>query len=148
MNIIDVQNIQENLAIDTDIVKKNTNRVLKILGRKDCELSLLLCDDRYIKRLNKQYLGKDRPTNVISFPQQEGEGISGYHLGDIVISAQRASAEAENSGISFEERLLQLLVHGICHLVGYNHENVDAEMACRMEKKERELLEKLGEKPV
>jgi probable rRNA maturation factor len=148
MNIIDVQDIQESLAIDADIVKKNTNRVLKILGKKDCELSLLLCDDRYIRRLNKQYLGKDRPTNVISFPQQEGEGITSPHLGDIVISAQRASAEAEKSGISFEERLLQLLVHGICHLVGYNHENVAADMADQMVKKELELLEKLREKPV
>jgi len=143
MNIIDVQDIQENLAIETDIVKKNANRVLKILGKKDCELSLVLCDDRYIRRLNRQYLGKDRPTNVISFPQQEGDGITSPHLGDIVISAQMASAEAENSGISFEERLLQLLVHGICHLCGYNHENVSSEMADQMEKKELELIEKL-----
>jgi probable rRNA maturation factor len=65
-----------------------------------------------------------------------------------VISAQRASIEAENSGISFEERLLQLLVHGICHLVGYNHENVADDMADQMLKKELELLEKLREKPV
>ena len=148
MNIIDVQDMQESLAIDLYIVKKNANRVLKILGKKDCELSLVLCDDRYIRRLNRHYLGKDRHTNVISFPQQEGDGIASPHLGDIVISAQRASAEAEKSGISFEERLLQLLVHGICHLCGYNHENVSSEMADQMEKKERELFEKLTEKPV
>jgi probable rRNA maturation factor len=144
MNIIDVQDMQENLAIETDNVKRNANRVLKFLGKKDCELSLVLCDDRYIRRLNRQYLEKDRYTNVISFPQQEGGGITSQHLGDIVISAQRASAEAEKSGISFEERLLQLLVHGICHLCGYNHENISSEMADQMEKKERELLDKLS----
>jgi probable rRNA maturation factor len=148
MNIIDVQDIQENLAIDLDNLKKEANRVLKFFGKKDCELSLVLCDDRYIRKLNKQYLSKDRPTNVISFPQQEGEGITGPHLGDIVISVQMAAAEAEKSGISFDERLLQLIVHGICHLAGYNHENVDANMADQMEKKELELLEKLREKPV
>jgi probable rRNA maturation factor len=148
MNIIDVQDMQENLAVDLDNIKRNANRVLKFLGKKDCELSLVLCDDRYIRKLNRQYLSKDRPTNVISFPQQEGEDITGPHLGDIVISVQTATAEAEKSGISFDERLLQLLVHGICHLCGYNHENVSSERVDQMEKKESELLEKLREKPV
>ncbi|HEY9159893.1 MAG TPA: rRNA maturation RNase YbeY [Desulfomonilia bacterium] len=148
MNIIDVQDIQDNLAIDPAIVEKNADRILKMLGKKNCELSLVLCDDRYIRRLNKQYLGKDKPTNVISFPQQEGEGIEGNHLGDIVISAQRASSEAGKSGITFEERLLQLIVHGICHLCGYDHEDVSLDKAQQMEKKELELLEKLAEKPV
>jgi probable rRNA maturation factor len=148
MNIIDVQDIQDTQAIDPDITEKNADRILKMLGKKDSELSLVLCDDRYIRRLNKQYLGKDRPTNVISFPQQEGEGIEGHHLGDIVISAQRAAAEAVKSCIPFEERLLQLIVHGICHLCGYNHEDVSADKAYEMEKKELELLEKLAEKPV
>jgi probable rRNA maturation factor len=148
MNIIDVQDIQDNLAIDPAIVEKNADRILKMLGKKNCELSLVLCDDRYIRRLNKQYLGKDKPTNVISFPQQEGEGIEGNHLGDIVISAQRASSEAGKSGITFEERLLQLIIHGICHLCGYDHEDVSLDKAQQMEKKELELLEKLAEKPV
>jgi probable rRNA maturation factor len=148
MNIIDVQDIQDSLAIDPDIMEKNADRVLKLLGKKESELSLVLCDDRYIRRLNKQYLGKDRPTNVISFPQQEGECISGSHLGDIVISVQRASSEACKSGITLEERLLQLVVHGICHLCGYNHEDVSADKAFHMEKKELELLEKLAEKNV
>jgi probable rRNA maturation factor len=148
MNIIDVQDMQENLTIETANVKRNANRVLKFLGKKDCELSLVLCDDRYIRKLNKQYLSKDRPTNVISFPQQEGNGITSPHLGDIVISVQMASAEAEKSGISFEERLLQLLIHGICHLCGFNHENVSSERVDQMEKKERELLDKLREKTV
>lgn len=147
MNIIDVQDIQDSLAIDPDIMEKNADRVLKMLGKEDSELSLVLCDDRYIRRLNKQYLGKDRPTNVISFPQQEGEGIAGNHLGDIVISVQRSSVEAGKSGITFEERLLQLIVHGICHLCGYNHEDVSSDQADQMEKKELELLEKLAEKP-
>jgi probable rRNA maturation factor len=148
MNIIDVQDIQDSMAVDPDVVEKNADRILKMLGKKDGELSLVLCDDRYIRRLNKQYLGKDRPTNVISFPQQEGECIAGNHLGDIVISVQKASAEADKSGIAFEERLLQLVVHGICHLCGYNHEDVSSDKALQMEKKELELLEKLAEKPV
>jgi probable rRNA maturation factor len=92
--------------------------------------------------LNRDYLHKDRPTNVISFAMQEGEcaGINPEMLGDVVISVDTALREAEESGISFHERLVFLLLHGILHLSGYDHERSGEQEAKRMEAKERQLF--------
>ena len=122
-------------------------RILSLLGREDVELSVLLIDDGRIRELNREYLGRDRPTNVISFPQQEGEGPGGSHLGDVVISVERASEEARGAGMDMPERLRQLLVHGICHLCGYDHEEVPEETAREMEEAERRVLSLLDEGP-
>jgi len=112
------------------------------MGSSDAELSLLICDDTEIAQYNEQYLHRHGPTNVIAFPMQEGEfsGISSYLLGDVVISADTALKEAGDMGISFGERFDQLLVHGILHLFGYDHEKSEDE-ELRMEKKSEELLE-------
>jgi probable rRNA maturation factor len=103
--------------------------------------------DRTIRILNRDYLQKDRPTNVISFSMQEGEyaAINPEMLGDIVISADTAAREAEEGGIPFEERLVFLLLHGILHLTGYDHERSGEEEARRMEAKEQELFQHLRE---
>jgi probable rRNA maturation factor len=110
------------------------------------ELSLLLTDDAGIGRLNRDYLGQDRPTNVISFPQREGElgRADDPLLGDVAISVETAGREAEEAGLSFEERFDRLLVHGILHLLGYDHERPgsDAEL---MEAKEEEMMALLRE---
>ena len=95
--------------------------------------------------LNRDYLHKDRPTNVISFSMQEGEfaSINPDMLGDIVISADTAAREAAEGGISFGERLVFLLLHGILHLTGYDHERSGEQEARRMEAKEQEILRRL-----
>lgn len=104
------------------------------------ELSISIVGDRAIHRLNLEYLGKDRPTNVISFSLQEGEfGNLSAALGDVVISADTAAQEAEAAGISPWERVVFLLLHGILHLTGYDHERSGEAEARRMEKKEQEL---------
>jgi probable rRNA maturation factor len=92
--------------------------------------------------LNRQYLGKDRPTNVISFAMNEGEcsGVNPEVLGDVVISAATAAREAAEEGMPFFERLSFLLLHGILHLVGYDHERSGDAAARRMAAKERELF--------
>lgn len=112
------------------------------------ELSISIVGDRTIQRLNREYLGKDRPTNVISFSLQEGEfGHLSAALGDVVISADTAAREAEAAGISHWERTVFLLLHGILHLSGYDHERSGEAEARRMEQKERELyalLEQAG----
>lgn len=106
------------------------------------ELSVTIVGDRTMRCLNREYLAKDRPTNVISFSMQEGE-FGGLHpelLGDVVISADTAAREAEEGGISFRERLLFLLMHGILHLAGYDHERSGEEEAQRMEAREQEIF--------
>lgn len=98
--------------------------------------------DRTIRRINRDYLAKDRPTNVISFSLQEGEwgGIHPHLLGDVVISADTARAEADQGGMDFFERLCFLLMHGILHLCGFDHERSGEEEARRMMEKEQELF--------
>jgi probable rRNA maturation factor len=95
--------------------------------------------------LNHAWLGKDRPTNVISFAMQEGEGagIQEDLLGDVVISAETATRDAAEAGIPFEHELYFLLLHGILHLLGYDHERGTAADARRMEAREQELFARL-----
>lgn len=110
------------------------------MGCPDAELSIVVVDDDEIRELNREYLGKDRPTNVISFSMQEGEGMDTSMLGDVVISADTAARDAEEGGASFESELYFLLLHGILHLCGYDHERGSDEDARLMEAKEREVF--------
>ena len=121
--------------------------ILNVLGLPDSELAVTVVSDRGIRDLNRDFLGKDRPTNVISFALNEGEcsGINPNVLGDVVISATTANREAVEAGIPFDERLTFLLLHGILHLVGYDHERSGPEEAERMESKEQELFALLRE---
>jgi probable rRNA maturation factor len=115
-------------------------RVLDVLGLPDTELSIVLCDDAFIHPLNRDYRGKDRPTDVLSFPQREGEESDPDDpvLGDIVLSVERAQAQADERGHSLETEIRILLVHGILHLLGHDHEeDADAE---EMEAEERRVL--------
>ena len=112
------------------------------MGYPDSELSLVITGDLGIRRVNRDYLGKDRPTNVISFAMSEGEygGINPEVLGDVIISADTAAREALEGGIPFWSRLCFLLLHGILHITGYDHERSGEEEARRMEAKEQELF--------
>ena len=94
-----------------------------------------------MEKLNETYRGINKPTNVLAFPMQEGQfsDITPGLLGDVVISLETAEKEAITAGISLEERTSQLLIHGILHLLGFDHEMGDKE-ADAMEKKSLELL--------
>lgn len=111
------------------------------MGNPEAELSLVITGDAEIADLNERYLHRVGPTNVIAFPMAAGEfaHITPDLLGDVVISADTAAAEAAAMGVSTEERFTQLLVHGILHLYGYDHEQTAAEAAV-MEEKSKELL--------
>lgn len=106
---------------------------------------MLIVGDEEIHELNRDYLQKDRPTNVISFAMQEGEitGVPGNLLGDVVISADTAARDAVEAGQSFESELYFLLLHGILHLLGYDHERGTEEEALQMEQRERELFARI-----
>jgi probable rRNA maturation factor len=109
---------------------------------EETELSVSIVGDRAIRRINREYLAKDHPTNVISFSLQEGEfaGITPHALGDVVISVDTAAREAAEAGLETFERLCFLLLHGILHLCGYDHERSGVAEAVKMEQKERELF--------
>lgn len=118
-------------------------KILSVLGCTSSEISVSIVGDRAIRVLNREYLQKDRPTNVISFSMQEGEfgSMAPDLLGDVVISADTAAREAEDGGITFHERLVFLLLHGILHLTGYDHERSGEDEAKRMEAKELEITD-------
>lgn len=148
MVVIDVQNLQSVFPIDGIPLGQWAARALELLDRPDGELSVVVADNEQIRELNRAYLDRDRPTNVISFPQQEGEGPGGDHLGDVVISIETAHHEAQDAGMRLDERMLELLVHGICHLAGYNHEGVSDEMTRQMEEVEESLCREIIEEGV
>ncbi len=89
----------------------------------DGELSVLIVDDPQIEKLNREYMHRTGPTNVLAFSMREGDfgHISPHLLGDVVISVETADSESRMMGIPLEKRLFQLLVHGILHLFGYDH---------------------------
>lgn len=140
-----INNRQNKKVAPPSKTKKAAQAILNALDCPDAELSILLVDDPQIAVLNKNYLNRSGPTNVIAFPMREGDfsGISPNLLGDVVISVDTAEREAHAADIHPEERFLELLIHGILHLFGYDHET-DEEAAVRMEEKTRELMGSIG----
>ena len=107
-------------------------------GRRSYQLALLLANDDRLRSLNAQFRGKDSPTNVLSFP---AESLDGY-LGDIAIALGATTREAAAAGISLEFHTLHLAVHGVLHLLGYDHiRNYEARI---MERLEIAILDELG----
>jgi probable rRNA maturation factor len=142
---IRIENRQKLVKINLQEVRRSLHKILTLQGCKDKEISLVFVDDEDIRIINREYLGKDRPTNVISFPMLEGEfgGINPSLLGDIVISTETALKHASEEGISCEDELDFLMIHAVLHLLGYNHENASYEETEKMERKERELFSHL-----
>ena len=108
---------------------------------EDTELSLVITDNAGIEPLNRQYLGRQGPTNVIAFPMGEGEfnDLNPSLLGDVVVSLEYAVQEAKDNGLDPDEHFLRLIIHGILHLLGYDHVN-DEDEARRMEELTESLL--------
>jgi probable rRNA maturation factor len=108
-------------GVESKLLSKIAHRALEVLGLNKVELSIVLVSDAQIRKLNKLYRNKDKPTDVLSFPI--GEKVEGWLiLGDIVISVDTAKRQAQELGYSLEEELKRLLVHGLVHLLGYDHE--------------------------
>ncbi len=117
---------------DRDITKKFvkgiTEKILKKLDLDGVEVSITLTDDESIRELNKNWRGKDKATDVLSFPINEKPlGYKYKVLGDVVISIPYAKKQAEEIGFSYKEEVLRLLIHGILHLLGYDHEKSEEE---------------------
>ncbi len=93
-------------------------------GLLEAELSLLFVDDLQIQELNQRYLRRDKPTNVLAFPMRKGEFsiLHPHLLGDIVISVETARRQSNRFGLNAMEMIILLMVHGVLHLIGYEHE--------------------------
>ncbi len=146
-------------------LRTEANALLRILELDRCELSLVLTDDDAIRVLNRDFRAKDKPTDVLSFPQfedhdevaanarsprcQNSEAATNdappTALGDIVISIDTASRQAAKLGQSVAARLRTLLIHGLLHLLGYDHERSPVE-ARRMFARERQLAAQLPQR--
>ena len=116
----------------------------------DTELSVTFTDNEGIRAINAEYRGIDAPTDVLSFPLTDYEGVDfpvadepESSLGDIVISLERASEQAEEFGHSFDREVAFLTVHSMLHLLGYDHVNSEEEDA-EMRRRQREILESMG----
>ena len=109
------------------------------LGTVEGDIVVLLTDDESVRELNARFRDKDRPTNVLSFPAPDN---AAPHLGDIVLAYGVCATEAEAQGKTLADHLSHLVVHGVLHLLGRDHEN-DAE-AEEMEAEEREILAQIG----
>jgi probable rRNA maturation factor len=139
---ISIKNQQKLFKIDVSRLRKSLNRLLVELNCDDMAIDLLIVDDEEIQKLNSAYLNRNNPTNVLSFAMAEGEfgNINPQILGDIVISVETASRDALIGHIDLMDELEFLMIHGLLHLLGYNHENTSIERTTEMNDRERELF--------
>lgn len=135
-------------AEDIAAVRRAVETVGRLYGAEDAEVSVTLTDDAHIHVLNRDYRGVDHPTDVLSFALTESEepavvgAPEGTVLGDLVISLERTRAQAEEYGHTPLRELSFLTVHGMLHLLGYDH--IEEEERQEMEEEQRHVMEELG----
>jgi len=139
-----INNAQTEYPLEIQTFRNRLEIIMAELELANSELSVLFTDDPGIQDLNREYREKDQTTDVLSFPQDEeaenGEGQ--ILLGDVVVSVETAARQAEDHHLSLEEELILLLIHGILHLMGYDHERSPQE-AQIMKDKTRETFERI-----
>lgn len=136
--------VEENLL---DEILRAADVVGEVYGVEGAEFSITLTDDAHIHALNKKFRGVDRPTDVLSFAFRESEepeivGADFEILGDVIISLERAKLQAEEFGHSFLREVIFLEVHGLLHLLGYDH--IDDDQRREMEAEQKFIMMKLG----
>lgn len=127
-------------GVDIRAVRRDAEAILLALGEGQSELAVSLVGDVEIHALNRDYRGKDRSTDVLAFAMREGEPAPGQSdvLGDVVISVDTAARQAAERGVTVGEEVRDLLIHGVLHLLGFDHER-GANDSRRMKAKERWL---------
>jgi probable rRNA maturation factor len=133
--MIEVVNRQRGKKIDTQPWTVFAEQALDAIGKHGSTATIAFVSDKSIRKLNKQFRNTDKPTDVLSFPSEEKA-----NLGDIAISLDRAAAQAREAGLTFENEIAQLILHGLLHLSGYDHETDNGEM----NRLELRLRRKLG----
>ena len=133
MPVLVTRKAPASVALRSQRVRAIAEKMLQYLERDSDELSILLTDDTFITSLNATHRGKDGPTDVLSFAQEEGESSPGEQepalLGDVVISLDTAERQARARRHSLLEEVTFLLAHGILHLIGYDHQTDEEEAA-------------------
>ena len=146
-----LNNLQEKFEVGaglTELLEKAAESALAVGGYTgQGEVSLVLTDDNYIHELNRDYRGVDRPTDVLSFAQNEGEQVEAAEeaeelLGDVIISLETAQRQALEYGHGFDREVSFLTVHGVLHLIGYDHMEEDDRTVMRS--KEEAAMEHLN----
>lgn len=122
--------------------KALAQKMLRAVGEADAELGIELVGDRRMRQLNHRYRHRDAPTDVLAFSLREAPGPSSPLLGDVVISLHTAARQAKAQGHSLNREIVMLLVHGLVHLCGYDHERGERE-ARRMRRREEAVLRSL-----
>lgn len=148
--MITIKNTQRKFLIDTARLERQTRLLLSYLKYSDFDVGIWITTNRTLQKYNAMYRGKNKPTDILSFPfhphLKAGDPIvpaseDEKNLGDIIISAERVMYDAQDLEVSFEQRLERLLVHGITHLLGYDH--VTDEDYRHMNRVEESLLQYL-----
>ncbi len=122
------------------LVRRAARAVLDAEAAAELELSLTLLDDDAIRTLNRDWLGRDRPTDVIAFALGAGDAEP---LGDVYIGVERAVEQAREAGVPVREELVRLVVHGTLHVLGYDHDEGAERMAGEMWRRQEALVERI-----
>jgi probable rRNA maturation factor len=128
-------------------------QVLTVLDvSSDAELGLFIASGERVKQLNRDYLGRDEPTDVLAFSAREGVGADlpsfiqppdgVLHLGEVIVSYPQAVRQAEEYKHSVKKELLVLIIHGVLHLLGYEHDKPELEL--KMKAREKEVMRRIG----
>lgn len=147
--IVDIQYEDDSLRSEQNeaVIRRVCDEVGRVYGPEELwEMSVLLCDNKRIHELNREYRHIDRPTDVLSFALNEGDEVNGEAesqlLGDLVISLERTAEQAKEYGHPFERELAYLTVHGCLHILGYDHMTEEDKKEMRTE--EEFILGNLG----
>ena len=149
--MITILNKQRKISLDSEQMHAIMQKILDILNYSDFDIGILLTNNKTIRDYNRSYRNKDKPTDILSFSYhpdlKPGKRIrvkteEDKNLGDLILSLEYIKKEAEKLNVSLDERLKVLLVHGVCHLLGYDHVT-DAQWRS-MRAKEAVILKKLA----
>jgi len=152
--LVSVVNLQNKVKIDKKYIQRVAEEAVSLgsrnrrkLGQRECEVGIIFVNNSYIKRLNKRYRKVNRTTDVIAFPMEEHREFtpsipfSSRLLGDVFISAERAKVQAKDFGHSIKKEIAILTIHGILHLLSYDHERRKDGLVMR--NKEQEILNQI-----
>jgi len=134
VNRVHIKNLQRKFKIPSGEFRRLLLAAMTLLKVENSELSVIYCNTSRIRKLNHSYRNMDVATDVLSFPDGDPTGEGTVYLGDIFISAETAEENARLAGVDFFGEMAQLHVHGLLHLLGYDHESDDGEMRLLQEK--------------
>jgi probable rRNA maturation factor len=128
--MIEIVNRQRKVPMDCERWRAFVEKALKVAPAEGAGVTVVFVSDRAMRELNRRWRGKRGTTDVLSFPaeQDEFERAEGSTLGDVVISVEQAARQAAEQGAELDEEVSQLILHGVLHLCGYDHETDEGEM--------------------